>query len=110
MDPLTGFALFLVGQVALPDAYSRGVNRVLHSSNARRLTRDVEKATGQPTGHRYRQWYESEETLTALVVQGEASNEALVDTLERTLTKLLRAGPSDRLRDRHDDGSDCFVW
>ena len=99
MDPLTGFALFLVGQVALPDAYSRGVDRVLHRSNARRLTKDVEKAAGQHTGRRYRQWYEREETWTALVVQGEASYEALVDSLERTLAKRLwgSARPSAKL-------------
>ncbi len=96
MDPLTGFALFLVGQVALPDAYYRGVGRDLHRSNARRLTKDVEKATSQPTGRRYCQWYERDETRTALVVQGDAFNEALVDSLERTLAKRLWAGRTER--------------
>ncbi len=87
MDPLTGFALFLAGQVVLPDAYSRGVDWVLHRSNAEWLAKDVKKATGHRTGHHYRLWYEREETWTHLVTQGKAAYEALVDSLDEDLSK-----------------------
>jgi hypothetical protein len=93
MDPLTAFALFIAGQAVLPDAYTRGVDWVLHRSNAERLAKDVKKLTGHRTGHYYRQWYEREETWNLLIAQGQAAYESLVDSLDTALTRRLWGKP-----------------
>ncbi len=93
MDPLTGFALFIAGQVVVPDAYSRGVDWVLHRTNAERLTKDVKGVTGHRTGRYYRRWYEREETWTHLVTQGQGAYDALVDSLDVALSRRLWGKP-----------------
>lgn len=95
MDPLTAFALFIADQAVLPDAYSRGVDWLLHRSNAERLAKEVNKRTGHRTGHYYRQWYEREETWNLLVAQGQVAYESLVDSLDAALTRR-RWGKPDR--------------
>ena len=93
MDPLSAFAVFIAGEVILPDAYSRGVNWALHRDNADRLAQEVAKSTGHRTGRAYRQWYAQEETWTQLVTQGQPAYDALVESLNTALSKRLWGRP-----------------
>lgn len=94
MDPLTAFALYVAGQAVLPDVYTRGVDWVLHSTNAERLAKDVKKLTGHRTGRYYREWYEREETWNLLMAQGQPSYDSLVDSLELALSRRAWRKPA----------------